>query len=177
MASCVNVLLERQAFSRGDLGVNGEGGTGKSGRMKQCKHSVVTCRRVLNKCRAPSALFSHWCSNNHTHLRTRFNYLCATCLWKYFVFTQSNSRKYLSVVLRCIWLHFIRSSYFSFIIIIWNQRKNFTDGSEAWDNDDHPFPLSLPDEKMTGDAPLRTTHRWHRSSSVLSCCNTLNHYY
>lgn len=42
MASCVNVLLERQALSRGDLGVNREGGTGKSGRMRQCKHSVVT---------------------------------------------------------------------------------------------------------------------------------------
>lgn len=56
MASCVNVLPERRALSRGDLGVNGEGGTGESRRMRQCKHSVVTRRRVLNKCRAPGTL-------------------------------------------------------------------------------------------------------------------------
>ncbi len=39
------------------------------------------------------------------------------------------------------------------------------------------FSLFFPDEKMTGDASLRTTDRWHRSSSPLSHCNTPNHYY
>lgn len=45
MASCVNVLPEWQAPSCADLGINGEGGTGMSGRIRQRKHAVAALHR------------------------------------------------------------------------------------------------------------------------------------
>lgn len=123
MASCVNVLPEWRAFSCGDLGVNGEGGTRKSGRMRQCKHSVVTHRRVLNKWHAICFV----CRCPRKHLRTKFSYFSGKML----LFTQSNSSQ--EFCFHGVWIY---STSFIPGQMCRSQRKN-------WTRDSKPQPMMM----------------------------------